>query len=115
MRVGRLARVVATSSAIVLLAVACGNGSSSSNTKQVAGGTMTERLGGDYTAFDFLTSVLNTPGTLVITAFYDRLVSYDTKGNLTGYVAKSWKTTATTVSFTVRTDVKCADGTVLKP
>ncbi len=115
MVVGRLARVVATSSAILVLAVACGNGSSGSNPKQVSGGTMVERLGGDYTALDFLGSVLNTPGTLVITAFYDRLVSYDAKGILTGYVAKSWKTTATTVTFTVRTDVKCTDGTVLKP
>lgn len=116
MRVSRVAQVVATSCAILVLAVACGNGSSSSSTtRQVAGGTVVERLGGDYTGFDFLSSVLNTPGTLVITAFYDRLVSYDAGGNLTGYVARSWKTTANSVTFTVRTDVKCTDGTVLKP
>jgi peptide/nickel transport system substrate-binding protein len=115
MRSGRLASFVAMATALVTLAAGCGNGSSTTTTKQVAGGTVIERLGGDYTSFDYLNSVLNTPGTLIITAFYDRLVSYDEKGNLTGYVAKSWKTTATTATFTVRNDVKCADGTLLKP
>ena len=111
----RSSLIGATLAALLLTLAACGGGSTSQNTKAIAGGTVVERLGGDYTGFNLLSAVLNTPGTLAVTAFYDRLVSYDARGNLQPYIARSWKTTATTVTFTVRTDVKCTDGAVLKP
>lgn len=108
-------RLIGGALAAVLFIAGCANGTTSSSSKGVAGGTVVERLDGDYTGFNLLNAVLNTPGTLAVTMFYDRLVSFDEKGNLVAYVAKSWKTTANSVTFNVRTDVKCTDGTVLKP
>src|SRR5215469_977721 len=64
---------------LLLTVAACGGGSTSQNTKAIAGGTVVERLGGDYTGFNLLSAVLNPPGTLAVSAFYDRLVSYDAK------------------------------------
>jgi peptide/nickel transport system substrate-binding protein len=46
---------------------------------------------------------------------YDNLVALDAKGNFVPYVATSWKATPRAVTFQIRKDVKCSDGTILKP
>ena len=106
MRVGALA--------LALLLVACGNTTPSPPGKPVSGGTFNVRLTGDWTVFDpYQISSLNGSG--VITAVYDRLIYLDKSNKLVPYLAKAWKATPNSVTFTLRNDVTCADGTRLTP
>src|SRR3954453_3630319 len=46
---------------------------------------------------------------------YDTLVGRDSDSNPVPQVASSWKVTPTAVTYTIRKDVTCGDGTSLKP
>jgi peptide/nickel transport system substrate-binding protein len=99
------------------LLAACGGPSSASTTssRPPAGGTVTQRLAGDFDQFDFVHGTTGTPAYQVVSSLYDRMVAVDAKGNLIPYLARSWKTTPTSVAFTLRTDATCSDGTPVTP
>lgn len=102
---------------VALALVACGNGSvSSSSSKSTvpAGGTITQRLLGDWQIMDPQLSPENQ-GTQLSMATYDRLLAFGPGQKLIPYVARTWKATATSATFTVRNDVTCADGSKLTP
>lgn len=46
---------------------------------------------------------------------YDPLVWLDSKGNIVSGLARSWKTTPTSVTYTLQDGITCQDGTVLRP
>jgi peptide/nickel transport system substrate-binding protein len=53
---------------------------------------------------------------ILATAMYDRLAYFDLKTKqIVPYVAKSWTQTPTSVTFALRDDVTCADGTKVTP
>jgi peptide/nickel transport system substrate-binding protein len=114
LKVGMRSGVAVAVAAMVLL-TACGNQSpsNSSTTHYKNGQTLTVRLSTDWTNFDVqvLPSLANTQLAL---AAYDRLLDY--QGNkLVPYVASSYTQTPTSITFTVRSDVTCADGTPVTP
>ena len=46
---------------------------------------------------------------------YDRLIALDSSGKIVPYLAMSWNATPNSVTFTLRKDAKCADGTPVTP
>lgn len=110
-----LLRIVAVGA--LVLSVACGNGAttSSGSGARVAGGTVTARLSGDWTTgFDPAISQSLYGGEISM-AVYDRLVDIGPNNTLVPYLAKSWKITPTSVTFTLRNDATCSDGTKMTP
>ena len=97
-----------------LVLAACGNGASTSKPTVASGGTITQRLLGDWQVMDPQISAENQGSQLTMAA-YDRLLAFGRDRKLVPYVAKSWKSTATSATFTVRNDVVCADGSKLTP
>lgn len=99
--------------AVAMIAAACGSGASTTSRAPV-GGTMAIRLSGDWDHLD----IQNFPSAAswnLSTAIYDRLVAVGPNGKLLPYLAKSWKQTASSVTFTLRNDATCADGTPVTP
>lgn len=93
---------------------ACGNSSApTSGLKAVAGGTVTFRLSGDFGSFDPHTQTGNT--SYILQDVYASLVSTDPHGKPIPYLAQSWTVTPTSVTFHLRNDVTCSDGTRLTP
>ena len=80
----------------------------------VAGGTMAIRLPGDWVTLD-IQGAVEQNGNQIGFAVYDRLVARDKTGKILPYVAKSWTATSSEVTFTLRDDVTCSDGTKLTP
>lgn len=101
--------------AILLASVAggCSVPSTATTTHKGPGGTLTERLTGDWDSFD--PKLHQIQGVAVRRAVYDNLVATDASGKIIPYLAKSWQQTATSITFTVRTDAICSDGTRLTP
>ena len=54
-------------------------------------------------------------GYQVATAFYDRLVALDREGKVIPFLASSWEASATEITFDIRDDIVCRDGTALTP
>lgn len=100
-------------SALVLGAVivgACSTSTSNPSTAYIAGGTITLRNTGDWTCLD--------PGTCLggwtalSSNVYATLLSLDSSGTkIVPYLAASWTTTPSSITFTLRKDVTCSDGT----
>lgn len=91
-----------------------GGGSTTSGRAYVAGGTLTIRSAADFRLLDpQLVADSITNGYLANS--YATLLYLDRNGKLEGYLAKSWKASATTVTFTLKSGVTCADGTPVKP
>lgn len=67
-------------------------------------------LGGDWGILNLSDSQVIGDGQTVLTAFYDRLVAND-NGKLVPYLAKSWTTTPTTITFNLTPTATCSDGT----
>lgn len=96
--------------------VGCAQGqSTSSSSSNIAGGSITVRLPGDWTIFDpQITS--GQPSSYLIQGLYDRLVTIGPGARVVPYLAKSWTQTPTSVTFQLRTpDATCADGSKLTP
>src|SRR6266699_3948321 len=100
--------------ALVLVLSACGGGSTGpqSTTGSKYGGTLNAGLPADVTTLDPLKS-----GSLydrqAMLNIYDRLVRIDENNTVQTMLAKSWQYTDnnTTLTFTLRDDVKFHDGT----
>jgi peptide/nickel transport system substrate-binding protein len=108
-----LATAVASS-----LVAACGGGSggdsTTGNPEYVTGGSFVMSLGSDPGGINPYKSTggLNRQ----IYAFaYDTLVGRGPDGKAVPQIATSWTVTTTSVTYTVRRDVTCDDGTALKP
>ena len=98
----------------VLAATACGSGSAGTATSNaVGGGTVVIRLGGDWgNPVDGGQTVTSTPGGVLAEGMYDRLIDYNYKtGAIVPYLATSWTVTPSSVTFKIRTDATCSDGT----
>jgi peptide/nickel transport system substrate-binding protein len=106
-------RIIALAALTVVTVSACAS-SSSDNQKALTNGSITIRLQGDWDNFD-PTSTIQIPSGFVTNLTYDRLLARDAKGNLIPYLARSWTASPTSIMFTVRTDVTCADGTKVTP
>jgi peptide/nickel transport system substrate-binding protein len=98
----------------LVIIFACSTGQSTQQ-PAVAGGTVVVRLFGDWTHLDPQILFQSAPGGQITSAIYDRLVAAGPGGKVVPYVAKSWKATPTTLTFSLRTDVICSDGTPLTP
>jgi peptide/nickel transport system substrate-binding protein len=79
-----------------------------------AGGTMTFRLPGDYTSFDIQRDIRSLSFAISTNA-YATLVAVDGAGKVIPYLAKSWDDSLTSITFTLRTDATCEDGTKVTP
>lgn len=96
---------------VVLLLAACSSGSTP--TPSVKGGTVTIRLGGDWVHIDpqHPTNTAGIQGGQLIGPLYDQLVTIGPNGKIIPYLAKSWEQTPTSITFHLRDDATCADGT----
>lgn len=77
------------------------------------GGTMRVRINNaNLSDFDVLAST-GAGGSMIANYARDRLIYIDTDGSYKPWVAKSWTTTPSSVTFTIKDGVKCHDGTPL--
>ncbi len=109
--------LLAVSIAFITGLAACGGGGtsgSSSARTYVAGGTLTIRGIGDFRLFDPMIAADNTTN-LYMANSYATLLYLGADGKLVGYLAKSWKASATSVTFTLKSGITCADGTPVTP
>ena len=97
-----------------LVLAACGNSASTTTSTFRDGGTLTYRISGDWTTWD-LDAFPSIDAQNISLYFYDRLLAVGSKNNLVPYLAKSWTATPTNVTFTLRKDARCADGTPITP
>src|SRR5258708_34889412 len=82
-------------------------GSSTSSTAPIP--SLTIRWNGDPITLD--PQRYQGAGNALIEAAYDRLVAVGPTGNLVPYLATSWTITPTSVTFKLRSDASCSDGT----
>jgi peptide/nickel transport system substrate-binding protein len=81
----------------------------------VGGGVAVVRLGGDWgNPVDGGQTVTSAPGGMLAQAMYDRLIDLDPKsGQALPYLATSWTVTPNSVTFKIRQDATCSDGTAI--
>lgn len=79
----------------------------------IAGGTVTIRINGDWgNPIDGGQTVTTANGMMIAWTMYSTLLYLDpTNGKAAPYLAASWRQTPTSVTFKLRDDVTCADGT----
>jgi len=99
---------------LTLAATGCGS-SSSSSTALKAGGTVRIGMSGDWTTLDPTSGKVNGFTYPLAEATYDRLVATGPDGKVLPYLAQSWVQTLTSITFTLRTDATCFDGTKVTP
>jgi peptide/nickel transport system substrate-binding protein len=101
--------IVAGGAALLLTLTACSGGSQGEG-ETVSGGTFVQAISADpgslnpVQAVDFSTFE-------VINMAYENLVYIDPEGELQPWLAESWESTGTEVTFTLKDDITCADGT----
>lgn len=100
--------------ALMACLVACTSSNSPAGTSAQSGGALTVRLSGDWQNFDFQGPQNSAQGQVVL-AGYDRLVALDKNGQIIPYLAKSWKETATSITFQLVSGATCSDGTPVTP
>ncbi len=93
---------------------ACSTGSSPSGASFVPGGTVVFRNSGDFTSFDIQRDPRGQTQAIAANA-YATLVTLDAAARVIPYLAKSWKSTPTSITFTLRNDAKCTDGALVTP
>ncbi len=97
---------------------ACTNASvppiqSGSGVLAAPGGIVNVRTGADIGCYDPASySTCGFPG---IVAGYDFLLAFDNSGKIVPYLAQSWNVTPTSITFTLRKDALCGDGTPVTP
>jgi peptide/nickel transport system substrate-binding protein len=79
------------------------------------GGTFVERELSDFATLDPSAPSGNNPDLGIETALYDRLVAPGPNGTVVPYVATSWtmSPSAKSITFNLRTDVRCTGGPIL--
>lgn len=97
---------------MVGFAAACGGGNTPA--KSVEAGTVTIRVNGAFGSFDPGFAALGGQNQ-VTGAAYDSLLAFDSSGKLVGDLAKSWIIMPTSITATLKSGVKCSDGTPITP
>jgi peptide/nickel transport system substrate-binding protein len=69
------------------------------------------RVLSDWKELSPATGDQQVPGGVIQMAVYDRLVAVNAKGAIVPYLAKSWTVKPGSVTFDLRTDATCSDGT----
>ena len=103
-------------SSVLALAGCTGGGSSgeSGDDKYVDGATFTMALDSDPGALDPATAVQGSTN-LLLSFAYDTLVYTDKDGKLVGGLAEKWTVEPSAVTFTLRKNATCADGSPMGP
>lgn len=118
-----VAPVAATTLAVALILTACSGGSASSSNASSGsqagktletGGTFRLDLGTDPGSIYPYAST-SGPNRQIDDFAYDSLVGRSKKGDAVPEVASSWKVTTNAVTYNIRKDVTCSDGTTLTP
>ncbi|MFF1278165.1 ABC transporter substrate-binding protein [Streptomyces marokkonensis] len=104
---------IAMAGALTIALTACsGSGGTSTSGKPVEGGTFTLAISADPGTLDPHATALSVAHQ--VGAFlYDSLVAVDASGKEVPALAGTWKSTATTASYTLRKGITCSDGTPL--
>lgn len=99
--------------AALVLTSTSGGTSSAPASKALPGGTVTVRLNGNWTHFDpqHPTNTAGIQGGTIAGALYDSLITWSPDFKLVPYLAKSWEQTPTKLTFNLRNDATCTDGT----
>jgi peptide/nickel transport system substrate-binding protein len=87
-------------------------GSAPATATAVPRGNVTVRLGGDWSS-PGPGLFLNDSGSMIAGAMYDRLVALNADGKVVPYLAESWTTTPTSITFKIKKGPTCADGTAI--
>jgi peptide/nickel transport system substrate-binding protein len=106
---------ITAAGALAMTMVACSGSSPKTNGGELANGkTFTMRLSADPGSLDphFASNSITQQAANFL---YDSLLNFDPDGKLVSGLAQSWEGTNTTVTFTLRKDVTCSDGTPLTP
>jgi peptide/nickel transport system substrate-binding protein len=90
-----------------------GDGGSDESVRYADGGTYTQMITSDPGNLHPLRAVQIVTNQVLPFA-YDTLIGIDQNGRVTSQVAERWKATPKRVTFTLRPDVTCSDGTKLK-
>jgi len=100
---------------LTIIGSSCGGNNTPPQTKVgPSGGSVSFQITGDPDTLDpQLTRV--TLGYQFAIFLYDRLVNLDSKGKVVSGLAKSWTVASDSVTFTLRDDPTCADGTPVTP
>src|SRR5579884_1579422 len=112
-----LARGVVACAVIAVLVSACSGGNAGGNAgagvaRPVSGGTLTIRGTRDFDTWDPATC---TTCREYASVFYATLLAIDGRGKVVPYLARSYTATATSITFKLRTDATCSDGTRVTP
>ncbi|MBB4919975.1 ABC transporter substrate-binding protein [Streptosporangium saharense] len=105
---------VAALATLSLLVAACGGTSDDPSGKPAEGGTFSFALSADPGALDPATAVLSITNT-VLSLAYDPLVFTAPDGKIVPGLAEKWDVKPDAVTFTLRKDVTCSDGSRLTP
>ncbi|MEU0572729.1 ABC transporter substrate-binding protein [Nonomuraea sp. NPDC005983] len=97
--------------ALALFATACGGAPPGG---QASGGTFTYAISADPGVLDPAMGVLSVTNT-VLSLAYDTLVGADSAGRIVPGLAEKWDVRPDAVTFTLRKDVTCSDGSKLTP
>jgi peptide/nickel transport system substrate-binding protein len=118
-RQGRLAWSVLVALAAVVLTVSACSSSSSPTTSSAASpatpadlapaGTATLNVVPLFGAADTWNPYTATQGFMWLSA-YSQMLNVNTKGQLVGYLAKSWTATPSKITFTLKPGITCSDG-----
>ncbi|MFI6393998.1 ABC transporter substrate-binding protein [Nonomuraea sp. NPDC050547] len=104
---------VAALACLAMFASACGGGTAQAPSgRPVAGGTFTYAISADPGVLDPATAVLSVTNTVLGFA-YDTLVSTDREGRTVPGLAEKWEVKPDSVTFTLRKDITCSDGSKL--
>lgn len=115
---GLLARLVVIGAAAAIVATACGGNSGGGSTsgasgvKAVSGGSISVRGNRDFDTWDPATCTTCREYSSI---FYATLLAFDASGKIVPYLARSYTATATSVTFKLRTDATCSDGSPVTP
>src|SRR5262245_42293942 len=104
-------RMVVVAAAVAMIASACGGNTGSgpsSGGKAISGGTLSVRGNRDFDTWDPATC---TTCREYASIFYATLLALDSSGKIVPYLATSYSATANSVTFKLRTDATCSDGT----
>ncbi|GLW07098.1 peptide ABC transporter substrate-binding protein [Microtetraspora sp. NBRC 13810] len=107
-------KAVAVIGILGLALTACGNAAGPTSDQAGAGGTFTYAISADPGVLDPAMGVLSVTNT-VLSFAYDTLVAYDKDGKIVPRLAEKWDVKPDSVTFTLRKDVTCADGSKLTP
>ncbi|MEV7012884.1 ABC transporter substrate-binding protein [Streptosporangium sp. NPDC051022] len=95
-----------------LLAAACGGAASSPSGKPAEGGTFSFALSADPGVLDPAMGILGVTNS-VLSLAYDTLVYNSPEGKIMPGLAEKWDVKPASVTFTLRKDVTCSDGSKL--